>query len=278
MGMSGVNDLLRFYTTNLSNKFQRLSEVLKTTFGLDGFWYTYLSPEGDFFQIGNHPGVGETYFGNELHLENPFFCHPDNYTNNIPLITNDLKYKEFHLAQKKVQSLYGFQNFLCIPKKEGAHLHLFLFSCSRPDAPLNAIFLQNSFALSRFSDYFLSCWKKDFLRMENFTFNIGEILGKKFYSKPPLPFVIAPKEALCRFGKELGLIDRHVQIEQLTKRERECIELLLEGKTAPQIGNVLGLSKRTVFDYLDHVKLKVGALNKSELLEILHECKNLKIL
>lgn len=276
--MNRANDLLRFYSSSLSNKYQKLSEVLQRTFGLNGFWYTYLSSDGSFFQIGNHPSVGETYFGNNLFLENPYFCHPDNYQHNFLTITNDIKQEGFHTAQKVVQKSHGFSNFLCIPKKERGNAHVFGFSSSLPNVPLNSIFLQNSFALSRFCDYFLSCWKEHSPKMESYSFNIGEILGKKYYHNSSLPLFTCRKEVLCQFSKELGLIDKHVRIESLSLREQEYIPLLLQGKTAPQIGEILGISKRTVFDYIDNIKSKLGALNKTELIEILYKCQQLNLL
>jgi len=52
----------------------------------------------------------------------------------------------------------------------------------------------------------------------------------------------------------------------LSNRELECLFLQLRGKTAKQIAIVLGLSKRTVEDYLDNIKSKFGCQNKAEVL------------
>jgi len=53
---------------------------------------------------------------------------------------------------------------------------------------------------------------------------------------------------------------------KLSNRELECLFLQLRGKTAKQIAIVLGLSKRTVEDYLDNIKSKLGCQNKAEVL------------
>lgn len=275
--MNDVDELLKFYNSNLSDKYKLLSEILKTTFELDGFWYTYINSKGGFFQIGNHPGVGETYFGEKLYLGNPLFCHPDNFIHDTPIITDDFKQDEFHKNQKIVESKHGFKSFLTIPKKKGEAVHLFLFSSSKANLPIHSIFLKNYQALSFFADYFLKAWEPHFSKMEKYTFNMGQILGEKFLKPTSLPLFGPKNEALAIFGQKLGRINKHVQIHKLTTREKECANLILKGNTAPQIAEQLGLSKRTVFDYIDHIKIKVGAYDKSSLIETLHECKQLRL-
>ena len=53
---------------------------------------------------------------------------------------------------------------------------------------------------------------------------------------------------------------------KLSRRQLECAEQLLLGKTTPQIANMLQLSPRTVEFYINHLKVKFGCQNKSELL------------
>ena len=54
-------------------------------------------------------------------------------------------------------------------------------------------------------------------------------------------------------------------IEQLTARETECGQWLLLGKTAEETAAILGLSRRTIEDYLASMKKKLGCNNKVQL-------------
>ncbi len=252
--MSEESKMLGFYSSPLCDRFRQLSAILEQTFGLDGFFYSYFTPDGYFYQIGNRPDVGETYFSNKCYMHNPLICHPDNYVHDQAVITDDLNHDPFHSAQKTIEESYGFKNFLCIPKKENGCLHLVMFSSSDSHLPLNSIFLQNRYALSSFGDYFFDVWKEQAGKMENYTMNMGELLGQRYYQKNPELSYGAPKGLIDRFGKEIGLVDQFAKIEKLSKRERDCVELFLKGMTASQIGDELGISKRTVYDYLDHVK------------------------
>jgi DNA-binding CsgD family transcriptional regulator len=53
----------------------------------------------------------------------------------------------------------------------------------------------------------------------------------------------------------------------LSKREIECLSLTARGKTAKQVGHELGISRRTVEEYLDNIKVKMGVYSKSQLID-----------
>ena len=59
---------------------------------------------------------------------------------------------------------------------------------------------------------------------------------------------------------------------QFSKREEQCIDLLLAGKTAKETADALFLSSRTVEMYLDNIKNKLGCKSK---LEILHKLRQI---
>lgn len=53
---------------------------------------------------------------------------------------------------------------------------------------------------------------------------------------------------------------------QLTERQHQCAELLLQGKTAREIAELMGLSRRTIEYYLCNIKSKLECKNKVELI------------
>jgi LuxR family transcriptional activator of conjugal transfer of Ti plasmids len=52
----------------------------------------------------------------------------------------------------------------------------------------------------------------------------------------------------------------------ITKREYDCLHLTLRGQSARAVGESLGISQRTVEEYLNNVKRKLGVHSKSELI------------
>jgi DNA-binding CsgD family transcriptional regulator len=53
----------------------------------------------------------------------------------------------------------------------------------------------------------------------------------------------------------------------LSRRELQCLQLSILGKSARKAGIVLGLSQRTVEGYLNNVKKKLAVKSKSEMIE-----------
>lgn len=51
-----------------------------------------------------------------------------------------------------------------------------------------------------------------------------------------------------------------------TKREAECMVWLLKNKTIADVAMMLGLSKRTVEFYINHMKAKIGCRTKRDLI------------
>jgi DNA-binding CsgD family transcriptional regulator len=54
----------------------------------------------------------------------------------------------------------------------------------------------------------------------------------------------------------------------LTRREMAVLELVAEGRTNEQIGEVLGLSPLTVKKHLERMSMKLGAPNRAALVAV----------
>lgn len=54
----------------------------------------------------------------------------------------------------------------------------------------------------------------------------------------------------------------------LSKREMECLRFAVRGHTAKRTAQILGISYRTVEEYLDNIKYKLGAKSKACLIEM----------
>jgi DNA-binding CsgD family transcriptional regulator len=56
--------------------------------------------------------------------------------------------------------------------------------------------------------------------------------------------------------------------QNLSKRETQCLQLSVRGKSAAMVAKYLGISQRTVEEYLNNIKLKFGVSSKSELIDV----------
>jgi DNA-binding CsgD family transcriptional regulator len=67
--------------------------------------------------------------------------------------------------------------------------------------------------------------------------------------------------AVCRIDLPKLLPE---MIASLTPRESECLKWAADGKTAWEIGRILGVAERTAVFHLNNVIQKLGASNKSQ--------------
>jgi DNA-binding CsgD family transcriptional regulator len=70
---------------------------------------------------------------------------------------------------------------------------------------------------------------------------------------------------------ELGLLNaagskKEINAPQFSKREAECLHLLMRGKNAKEIAKILQLSHRTIENYLQNIKMKAGVSSKYALI------------
>ncbi|HSX26786.1 MAG TPA: ester cyclase [Chlamydiales bacterium] len=78
--------------------------------------------------------------------------------------------------------------------------------------------------------------------------------------------------------KDLGMEKVLEKASLLSKRERDCLELLLQGKTAKETAALLNLSRRTVESYFENMKKKLKCSNKGELFSAAELLKKLELL
>lgn len=70
-------------------------------------------------------------------------------------------------------------------------------------------------------------------------------------------------EAYARAG--LALLPMRAEPPSLTQREVECLRWVAAGRSAPQIGMILGLSPNTVHAHVEAAKSKLGANSRAQL-------------
>jgi DNA-binding CsgD family transcriptional regulator len=94
------------------------------------------------------------------------------------------------------------------------------------------------------------------------TSSLGELLGNDPDVSSPRAFLEGVKnDPISLFGFE----KYRKEVESLSEREKECLQQLLLGKTAAEIGQSLHLSPRTVESYLENLKEKLSCDTKREL-------------
>jgi DNA-binding NarL/FixJ family response regulator len=79
--------------------------------------------------------------------------------------------------------------------------------------------------------------------------------------------VVASGERFLCYEAEALLEHKAVELVPLTQREREVLELIVEGYTCREISEKIFLSYDTVHDYYKYLRLKLGASNTATLVK-----------
>ena len=61
---------------------------------------------------------------------------------------------------------------------------------------------------------------------------------------------------------------KSIYTRDLSRRELQCLQISVRGRSARQVATELGISQRTVEEYLNNVKKKLGVTSKSEMINV----------
>lgn len=96
------------------------------------------------------------------------------------------------------------------------------------------------------------------------------VIGLIYYCRPwckaDVFHLLSQLDHKLNLQNEDYTVRHHQNTFKLTKRECECVFLLIRGKTAKEIADLLSLSKRTIESYIENIKNKMHCQSKAELL------------
>jgi len=136
------------------------------------------------------------------------------------------------------------------------------FSTHIADKSFNQVYLRNFDLLQLFIRYFKDKIgeTKQLAKAYDITYTIDEhAVG---YETKNAEVISQQRLKRKGFLECIGMIDI-----RLSSRENQCLYLTIRGKTAKQIAKILGISNRTVEEYLMNVKNKMGVASKAEVIE-----------
>lgn len=107
-------------------------------------------------------------------------------------------------------------------------------------------------------------------KMQQESCSLRSLKGADYLLQEPISCQTA-RTSRQAFYKEIGELKKIEQANALSRRERDCLKLLLNGMTANETASTLMLSFRTVEHYFENIKNKFGCQSKKELLKVARE-------
>ncbi len=273
--MSQINQLIQDLSKH-SDAVKKCTRPL-THLGITCFYYVHIKNNGDYLLLTDCPHIDEYYFDEKIYIKDPYIRHPSNYQPGFFFFEQNQK-EEFD------QSLaYLVNNFQMTPligyceKSKNAVEFYGFWGRSDQKNSFMQVYLNYSSLLKAFSNYFKEKCRKILQSNTVPYLSLSDLIGNDFITsaihKSKNDF-----DTVCKYLKEIGLGDEIKKVSLLSPRERECVKLLLKGKSAKESGRILGLSFRTVEHYIENIKNKFNCQYKNEIFSVAEKLNELGLL
>lgn len=265
------NDLLKNYIVRHSNTIQKVTRPLKDHLGIAYFGYHKIDHKGRRTPIMNLPEWAEIFVNEKVYnypslMVDFRLCKSGSYFFNY-FFTKEYIDKIETLSNK----LFDIhQNIILINNTE-TYSEFFGFFGEPHSKKFQNVYMHRLPLLKRFTGYFKEELREVLQEMEeNTPFQINmHPLGNE--SK-------LDESAYLKFLSSIGL-DEYARMKNLfSRREKECLILLLKGFSAKETASILHLSQRTIESYFETIKRKCQCWSKNNVFTIAKELDELSLL
>lgn len=247
-------DLTNHIFFNLASEINQVIAPLVTYFGLDSFNFHKTYNDNSQIRLSNTPDWKRHYLTNKLYQQSIFELPAQNYSKNRIIWSNIGTHNIILQEASQFGIKYGIT--LIEPVHDGCEFY-FLGTTSDDQNVINK-YLSNFYLLEKF--------------IANFKNSGADIMAA---TEPHKVIVRDWENNKTKFNASNKI--EHFSFlasiygYQFTRRELECVPLLLKGLSSKQIAEQLQISFRTVEVYIENLKRKTGTHNKNELVSHLSE-------
>ena len=265
-----VQDHVRRYTVDLSNRMNQICSPLKDQLGINYFTYHTLSSEGEYSVIVSNPEFAEYFTSNKFYYEDPFIRHPDNFHESAVLWKSYGSDRFKNDLLNSIKTEFNFDHGISLIRKSrnfGSDLEIFGFASPTNHQNASHYYLNHLEIFKGFCDHFTFEASSILKKMSGNPIQLKDLIGDAFFEINPIPKSVPYPTFLNSPSHPPDLISC------LSARERDCLLLYSRGKTASKTGKILNLSTRTVEHYMESVKNKLNCERKTDLLDLIHSKK-----
>lgn len=276
--MLSWTDIVQKYIIQYSDKIRQATRPLRNQFHVEYFTYHQVDIRGKYTVLVDRPDWAEHYVDEKFYLDDPYLRHPK-------LFKSGFYHYETFGAEDPVQRILkdGKQIFnldeglFLIQKKQDASVEFFGFCGNKANCNLSQLARNHAGLLKAYASYFKAELSSPLLQMEEEASSLLELKGRHYHASIPKQADI-DAEAIFAFLKSIGKEKEVEKIGRLSQRERQCMQLLLKGQSAKEMGLKLQLSRRTIESYFEHIKDKLSCTTKQELFGLAETFEELGLL
>ena len=218
--------------------------------GIDYFSYTRVYKDGARIYLSSEPKSIEYNLIRKNCVNSGNEMHPDNYRANQIIVWSALPNQQYY--QDAALQIGANNGIYLFGVKNDAYCESFGVATSTHNETILNNYFNNLELLRRFSEYFKQ--------------EASEMINKVSQDKIILPFNTDQIINSCDADELDQILASNTRLPKLTKRQKDCAHLLMQGMSAKMIANELNISFRTVELYLRDMKYRLQCSNKTELI------------
>jgi DNA-binding CsgD family transcriptional regulator len=270
------NDILRDYIFKHSDAIRKTTRPIRERFGVEYFTYHRIDRDGKYTVLVDRPDWADHYVTNKLYLNDPYLRHPDVFFPGVCLMDHHGSEEYRERIVKEAKEATGLDLCAMMIQKDEKGVEFFGFAGRKGSCALEKVYLNQSYLLESFGEYFKKQLNPILFQMESEAGFLVNLKGEHFFSDEPLYPEIPNPECLA-FLEDIDVKEARA-FSRLSPREKQCLQLLLEGRSSKETAAILNLSPRTVETYFENLKKKFSCWNKQELFALARGFANYRLL
>lgn len=263
--MYSWKEIVQNYIARHSDRIKKVSQPIREHFGVAYFTYHRIDITGKYTVLVDRPDWAEHYVEEKIFQDDPYLRHPDVYETGICLIEQhgSPEYKKW--VMRSGQEVLDVDLGVILIEKGEDCVEFFGFASKKDKSALEKVYLNQPGLLKSFAVHFKRELNDILEDMAEEPITLQHLKGKDCHNHELISPSI-PLDAHHAYLADLGLKEDLAKAALLTNRERECLNLLLAGKSAKDTALFLNLSPRTVEFYFENIKNKLSCWSKQEVL------------
>lgn len=249
------------------DRIKETTKPLKERFGVNYFTYHKIDKAGNYTVLLDRPDWAEHYVEHEYYLGDPFLRDPSLFESGFTFTENHVTPEYYNVVFVDGKKLFNID--LCIMQIEKLEDAVEFFGyCATPgDNRLKKLYMNHPELLKEFSEHFKQRLNSSIQTIKEQPGVLPKIKGETYHQNEPIKPDTLIDDRITLL-KEMGLLDSNISNHTLSKREKECLHLLLKGCSAKETATILKLSPRTIESYFENIKSKLNCYTKADLFQV----------
>lgn len=265
--MLNWKEIVQNYIIKHSNQIRKITQPLRDHFGIGYFTYHRIDNNGKYTVLVDRPDWAEHYVNEKIFINDPYLRNSAVYQSGICLIESHGSDEYKNTIRKAGKNVLDMDVAAILIQKKEDSTEFFGFSGNQKTCCLEKLYLNEPHLLTSFALYFKNNLSSILLEMEEEANFLFDLKGHDFFHEQPIHPEITSNARLS-YLLDIGMKKEIEQTSKLSLREKQCLKLLIQDKTAKDIAISLGLSFRTIEFYFENIKNKLDCWNKQELLAL----------